>query len=123
MAERTGIQSQLIPSIATGFCGGVSRTRGMCGAVSGAVMALGMLYGRSQAGSSTDVIYKKVQELIAAFEKSYHTINCFELIGCDFNLESDQARWKESGLAEHCLEYTAVAARLVAKSITEDFPR
>ena len=37
IAESLDIRSDLIPRIATGFCSGVARTGGMCGAVSGAV--------------------------------------------------------------------------------------
>jgi dihydrofolate reductase len=33
IAESQGIQPDLIPRIATGFCSGISRTGGMCGAV------------------------------------------------------------------------------------------
>ncbi len=117
MAEHSGINSPLIPKISTGFCGGLARTRGMCGAVSGAVIALGMLCGRSQPQESTDEVYIKVKQFIEAFENSYNTINCFELIGCDFNLESEQIRWKESGLALKCEEYTGTSARLVAEMV------
>jgi len=35
IAGHKGIQSDLIPGIATGFCSGMSRTCGMCGAVTG----------------------------------------------------------------------------------------
>ncbi len=47
VAESEGIQSDFIPKIATGFCGGVSRTCGMCGAVSGGIMAIGLFAGRN----------------------------------------------------------------------------
>ena len=34
VAEGLGIRSELIPKIATGLCGGISRTGNICGAVS-----------------------------------------------------------------------------------------
>ena len=37
ISESMGQKSDLIPKIATGLCGGVSRTCGICGAVSGGV--------------------------------------------------------------------------------------
>jgi dihydrofolate reductase len=46
VSDEVGVISPLIPRIATGFCGGIARTCGMCGAVAGGVMALGILYGR-----------------------------------------------------------------------------
>ncbi|MCK5542667.1 MAG: C_GCAxxG_C_C family protein [Desulfobacterales bacterium] len=48
MPESKNIQSELISKIATGFCGGISRTCCcICGAQSGAIMAINLFYGRS----------------------------------------------------------------------------
>ena len=47
IAENQDIQSDLIPKIATGFCSGISRTGGMCGAVSGGIMGIGLVAGRN----------------------------------------------------------------------------
>ena len=38
VCDHYGIQSPWIPKIATGFCSGVARTGGLCGAYTGAVM-------------------------------------------------------------------------------------
>ncbi|GBD95663.1 MAG TPA: C_GCAxxG_C_C family protein [Nitrospirae bacterium] len=59
IAESQGIQSDLIPKIATGFCSGISRTCGMCGALSGAIMSLNLLYGRSSP-EENDIINLKL---------------------------------------------------------------
>jgi len=40
IAESKGIKSDLIPKIATGICAGISRTNNICGALSGAIMAI-----------------------------------------------------------------------------------
>ena len=39
VCESKGIQSVLIPRIASGFCGGVANTNGMCGTVAGGILA------------------------------------------------------------------------------------
>ncbi len=46
LGDYLGVKSDLIPSIATGFGGGIGHTGGVCGAITGAVMALGIKYGR-----------------------------------------------------------------------------
>jgi len=46
VCKAIGINSDAIPKIATGFGGGVSRYGSICGALSGALMALGMAEGR-----------------------------------------------------------------------------
>lgn len=117
VAEHAGIQSTLIPKISTGFCGGISRTKGLCGAVSGGVMALGMILGRNSADMSVDDIYGKTQEFLCTFENQYGSSNCFDLTGCDFNLAVDIQRWKESGMANKCMEFTGAAARMVTEII------
>jgi len=48
MAEYMGINSDLIPKIATGFGGGIAGTGSVCGALIGGVMAIGIKYGRSR---------------------------------------------------------------------------
>ncbi|MEE9189396.1 MAG: C-GCAxxG-C-C family protein, partial [Candidatus Neomarinimicrobiota bacterium] len=48
VANNYKIQSDLIPKIATGFCGGMARTCGQCGALSGAIMSISLLTGRSE---------------------------------------------------------------------------
>jgi len=55
IAERRGIQSDLIPRIATGFCSGISRTGGLCGAVSGAIMGINLVAGRNSPSESVEL--------------------------------------------------------------------
>ena len=54
IAESQGIKSDLIPKIATGLCGGIARTGGICGAVSGGVLGINLVPGRSQASQSPE---------------------------------------------------------------------
>ena len=42
-----GMDSSLIPKLATGFGGGIGRKGSLCGAFTGAVMAIGMKIGRA----------------------------------------------------------------------------
>ena len=63
VAEYKGVRSDLIPKIATGFCSGISRSSGMCGAVGGAVMAVSLFTGRQSPGESVGPCYDAVGEL------------------------------------------------------------
>lgn len=118
-AEHYGIDSPLIPKIATGFCGGVSRTKGMCGAVSGAVMAIGLIFGRMKPQMASDPAYKNVQTFLSNFKKQFGSINCFELTGCDLSSEKDRERFRAEDIIDKCRKYTGTAARMV-KEITEE---
>jgi C_GCAxxG_C_C family probable redox protein len=64
----------LIPRIATGFCSGISRTGGMCGAVSGAIMGINLVAGRNSPAESLEVSYALAQQLIGRFERQYGSI-------------------------------------------------
>jgi len=116
-AEHYGVDSPLVPKISTGFCGGVSRTKGMCGAVSGGVMALGIIFGRTNTDMTADSAYENVQEFLSAFKQQYGSLNCFELTGCDLGVAEDLQRFRTGGIKDRCREYTGSAARMAAEII------
>jgi C_GCAxxG_C_C family probable redox protein len=119
IAESQGIQSELIPRIATGFCSGVSRTGGMCGAVSGAIMGINLVVGRNSPTESLEVSYGLTQKLISRFERQYRSIHCRQLIGCDLATEAGQRYFMENHLMESCLQYAEGATSIAISLITE----
>lgn len=120
VAEQSGIESPLIPRIATGFCSGLARTKGMCGAVSGGVMALSLIFGRDNTDVTVDATYVKIREFLEAFEKQYCSLNCFEITGYDLGTEDGRLRFKESGTRDKCRGISGAAARMVATIINGD---
>ena len=119
IAENQGIISDLIPKIATGFCSGISRTGSMCGAVSGAIMGINLVAGRSSPSESIEFSYTLTQKLISLFERQYGSVNCCHLIGCDLATEAGQRYFLENNLMEHCLQYAQDATRLAISLIAE----
>ncbi|MBE0687045.1 MAG: C_GCAxxG_C_C family protein [Anaerolineaceae bacterium] len=119
IAECLGIQSDMIPRIATGFCSGISRTGGMCGAVSGGIMGIGLVAGRNSPAEPLEPAYTLAQKLISAFKEQYGSVNCRQLIGCDLATESGQRYFMENNLMEHCLQYAEGASRLAISLIDE----
>jgi len=119
IAENQGIQSELIPKIATGFCSGISRTGGMCGAVSGAIMGINLVAGRSSPSESIELCYTLTQKLISRFERQYGYVNCRQLIGCDLATEAGQRYFLENNLMERCLQYAEDATRMAISLIAE----
>ncbi len=119
VAEGVGIESELIPRIATGFCGGVARTCGMCGAVAGGVMAIGLALGRDGPEDEKDECYARVQRFVTSFERECGSSNCRELTGCDLGVEAERDAFDERGGLEICRRYTGLAAGLAAGIIAE----
>jgi C_GCAxxG_C_C family probable redox protein len=83
--KRLGRESDMIPRVATGFGGGVSRTKSLCGAIAGGVIALGVAHGRDKKEDDRSVILAKVQGLMARFRDRFGSDNCYTLTGLDFN--------------------------------------
>jgi C_GCAxxG_C_C family probable redox protein len=119
IAEDQGIQSDLIPKIATGFCSGISRTGGMCGAVSGAIMGINLGAGRSSPSESMEFSYTLTQKMINHFESQYGSVNCRQLIGCDLATEQGQRYFLENHLMERCLQYAEDATRIAISLLGE----
>jgi C_GCAxxG_C_C family probable redox protein len=119
IAESQGIQSDLIPRIATGFCSGISRTGGVCGAVSGAIMGINLVAGRNSPSESIEFSYALTQKLISRFENKYGSVNCRQLIGCDLATEAGQQYFMENHLMECCLQYAEDATRMAISLIAE----
>ncbi len=117
--EARGIQSDLIPRIATGFCSGISRTGGVCGAISGAIMGINLVTGRNSPSDSIESSYTLTQELIARFERQQETINCRQLIGCDLATEEGQRIFTEKNIMKQCGQYVGDATSILMSLLAE----
>jgi len=115
IAESRGIKSELIPKIATGLCGGIAKTGGICGAVSGGVLAINMLAGRNSAGQSPEANVRLVRALLSEFETKCGTTNCERLIGCRLDTPEGRQFFKDNKLREtKCLMFTREAAEMAS---------
>jgi C_GCAxxG_C_C family probable redox protein len=121
IAESRGIQSELIPKIATGLCGGVARTGGICGAVSGGVLAISMVAGRTGAGQSPDANVPLVRAFLSEFETKFGATNCERLIGCRLDTPEGQRFFKDNKLRENkCRIFTKEAAGMVGAIVERE---
>ncbi len=112
VAGHNGIESPLIPAIATGFCSGLSRTAGMCGALTGGILGLNLVYGRDREVETVEQNYAAVRRLIAEFEAICGSTKCDQLLGCDLGTEAGQQTFRENKLHERCRRFTATATGL-----------
>jgi len=119
VCESKGIESVLIPRIASGFCGGVSNTNGMCGAVAGGILALNIVYGRNNANESKDLNYKKVQQFQSMFLAKFDSTSCGTLTDCELSTEAGQQKFKKLNVSLKCTDYTGEATRMVLELINE----
>lgn len=122
VARHNGIESPLIPAIATGFCSGLSRTSGMCGALAGGILGLNLVYGRDRELESVEQNYSVVQRLISSFESTCGSTKCSDLLGCDLGSPEGQHFFRANRLHERCREYTAIATKHAVSLCDESLP-
>ncbi|MBA1335309.1 MAG: hypothetical protein HPY66_0931 [Firmicutes bacterium] len=94
-SEQLHIDTGIIPRIATPFGGGISNRKYMCGALTGAIMVLGIKYGRDDSTQERDPSYSRTDRLVEKFVGKYGTVNCTELTGFDPNDPESIDRNKE----------------------------
>lgn len=120
IAEAGNRNSPDVTRMATGFCSGASRTCGQCGAVSGAIMGLGLYAGRAEPGDDYDAVYALVHEFVERFEAKCGSLNCLDLIGCDFATPEGQRRFQEKKLKRKCYLYCVFAVETALSLLREN---
>ncbi|MDQ1354298.1 MAG: hypothetical protein QG657_4607 [Acidobacteriota bacterium] len=101
-AEQWGLDREPFLKLADAFGGGIGGMASICGAVSGAIMVIGLKYGRTQP-DDLDAKQKNrtlVKEFVKRYKDRYGTIECKELLGVDISTAEGQAIAKEKGLFE-----------------------
>jgi C_GCAxxG_C_C family probable redox protein len=114
------IENDVIRRIAFGFAGGLGNTGAVCGAVVGAVMAIGLKRGR------VDTLEAGLRELGVArefrrrFEAEMETISCRELTGADLTTEEGLEQFMSSDTPQTvCFPAVSAAYRLVVELLKE----
>ncbi len=99
-AGDAGVPEGVILRAATGFGGGVGHTGGACGAISGAVLVIGLLFGSTgpDEKEAKDRTYALTREFIARFVRKNGTGSCPGLLGCDISTDEGLARAREQNL-------------------------
>ena len=83
-SDRTGLDEYTGAKLASSFGGGMGRMREVCGAFSGMLIVLGMLYGYDAAAETEmenkKLHYERVQDLAERFRTEFGSIICRELL-------------------------------------------
>ncbi|WP_337867021.1 C-GCAxxG-C-C family protein [Ignavibacterium sp.] len=93
-AEKLGIKSELIPRIASGFGSGIAETNGTCGAVPGAVMAIGLLCGRNHSTENIDVNFQLTKDFVENFKTVFKSTQCTALTKCNLSTIEGKKKFK-----------------------------
>ena len=122
-AEAMGLDKDTALKIAGTFGGGMGRTGQTCGAVTGALMALGLKYGATDAADkeTKEKAYARVQEFAQRFAtRNGNDMSCKALLGCDISTSDGQKMARELGLYQSiCPKLVQDAAEIVAEILAE----
>ncbi len=123
-ADLFGIDEKTALKLSAGFGGGCGRQRELCGAVSGAVMVIGLKYGATD-GADRDgkkLCYEKVREFTDEFKKTNPSIVCRELLlgtGADSSSQPEE-RTQQYYKKRPCAKIVEDSARALEKTILRE---
>lgn len=111
-AESMGMDAETAMKVSAGLGGGVGRMREVCGAVTGATLALGLRYGPDKAA-----VYPHVQELCRRFKEECGSVVCRELLeGTGAGVGgAPEARTEAYYRKRPCVELVKLAAEIAAQ--------
>jgi C_GCAxxG_C_C family probable redox protein len=115
-SEQFGLEKQLALKIACGFGGGIGRMGRTCGAVTGAVMVIGLKHGQSDAADEQprQETHNLVKKFINKFTELHGSVECRELIGYDLSNPAEFESARKSGVIEKkCHGFVYDAARIL----------
>ena len=114
-AQERGLEERTAHLLASAFGGGMARTQGTCGAVTGGLMALGLHRGFSEAvdPEGRAAILEVGKRLVGDFVARFGTLSCRELLDCDLNTEEGRRKHQDERQRElicrRCVEAAAEA--------------
>lgn len=87
VSEPLGLDRERALKIAQAFGGGMARMGLTCGAVTGAMLAIGLKHGRTQPEDeeAKERTYRLVHDLFQKFQTRHGSVVCRELIGVDLS--------------------------------------
>jgi C_GCAxxG_C_C family probable redox protein len=115
-AEGLGLDYGTALKIACGFGGGMGRLGHTCGAVTGAIMVMGLRAARRDPRDPLVKarIYGLVRSFVEEFEARHETTSCRELLGCDISTPEGYEEATQQGLFQtRCPEYVADAVEIL----------
>ncbi len=111
-----GMDEPTCLAISSMFGGGFGRQGEVCGAVSGALMALGLKYGEATVGDpgAKSRMYEYAHEFISKFKERHESIICRQLLGCDISTPEGSRQVKEQKLSNSlCAKFVRDAAEIL----------
>jgi C_GCAxxG_C_C family probable redox protein len=115
-AEELGLAPEVAVKVAGCFGGGMARQGLTCGAVTGALMVIGLRHGSldPQDKEAKEHVYELARRFMADFETEFGSTSCPGLLGYYIGDLEERAKAQAEGLfASRCPLYVEGAARML----------
>jgi C_GCAxxG_C_C family probable redox protein len=121
LADMKGLQTDYIPAIASGMAAGVARTGQICGEVTGAILGLGLWFGRKEPVASERRPYWYSRLFIERWNENHPNTNCSGLLGIDLDTSEGYAEFSKENMWENkCKRYIREAVGLTYDILVEE---
>ena len=117
-SDELGLDPDTAKKIACGFGAGISKSGNICGAVSGAIMVIGLKYGKTVLGddAATEKTRALVQKFLQEFTKRHGSVNCTELLGYNLGKPEEFAQARDNKyFVTKCPELVGDAAAILER--------
>ncbi|ACV64963.1 C_GCAxxG_C_C family protein [Desulfofarcimen acetoxidans DSM 771] len=112
-----GLDRETALKVSAAFGGGMGGLGENCGAVSGALMAIGLKYGNSKAKDyqAKEKTYRLSKEFVKQFKALNGSITCNELLNCDISTPEGYQYAKENLFIKICPKLVNDAVQIVGQ--------
>ena len=113
LGPESGLDRETALRVGGAFGAGMARTGQTCGAVTGALMVIGLKHGQTQGEDkqAKEKTYALAREFLERFKARNGALLCRELLGYDINTPEGMQAIRDKGL------FDSLCARLVANAV------
>ncbi len=114
LGEPYGLASEMAARLGRPLGGGMGRMARTCGAVTGAVLVLGLAKDHQDEGEARKASYSSVQSLFRRFEALHGTTECRSLLGADMSTDEGLKKVQDEKLVSKlCPAFVRDAASIL----------
>lgn len=121
-AEEHGLDPVMARKIATSLGAGIGRTGNICGAVSGAILAIGLLHGMSSNNDAAgrENSYTLDQRFIEEFTSRFGSVECPTLLGFHLGIPEEREEAQKQGAVKKICPGLVIGATEILDGILKE---
>ena len=118
-SEALNIAAEFIPGIASALGAGMCLRGEMCGIANGALMIIGLLYGRRNPEDSNEIAYYAGDQFLDKFHNLKGTFLCSEITGLNFHEDNSDNIWYSEILNTTCAPLLVESLKILCEILDE----